>query len=189
VIQRHHKTAFSQYHEFATAFATHNTDDLHKVAEQHAEHFQKDKNFGLIKQCIQSLYRKNIQRFTQTYLTFSLKDIAAGAKISSIQDAEKHVLRMIESGEIFATINQKDGMVSFHEDPEQYDTNDLLTHLDHQVQKVIDIGKKVRVQDEIIGCSPLYIQKTSLYERGGRGWGEFEEFEGAEKMPMMGKLM
>jgi len=190
VIQRHHKTAFAQYHEFATAFATHSTDDLHKVAEQHVETFQKDKNFGLIKQCIQSLYRKNIQRFTQTYLTFSLKDIATGAKLNSVQEAEKQVLRMIESGEIFATINQKDGMVSFHEDPEQYDTNSMLSSLDQQVQKVIDLGKKVRVQDELIGVNPLYIQKTSLYERGGRGWNEFEEFEGAEKVPGgMGKLM
>jgi len=190
MIQRHHKTAFSQYHDFATAFANGNTDELHKVAEQYVEVFHKDKNFGLIKQGIQSLYRKNIQRLTQTYLTFSLKDIASGVKLNSVQEAEKQVLKMIESGEIFATINQKDGMVSFQEDPEQYDTNQMLVRLDQQIQKTIELGKKVRTQDEMIAGSQIYLQKTSLYERGGR-WSEFDEFlEGSnpsEKIP--GKLL
>jgi len=122
VVQRYHKTAFPQYSEFANAFSTHSTDDLHKCAEVHAEIFHKDKNFGLVKQCIQSLYSKNIQRHTQTYLTFSLQDMAVSTKLRSATEAEKHVLRMIEKGEIFATINQKDGMISFQEDPEQYDT-------------------------------------------------------------------
>jgi len=191
MIQRFHKTAFSQYHEFATAFANGNTDELHKVAEQYAEVFQKDKNFGLVKQGIQSLYRKNIQRLTQTYLTFSLKDIASSVKLSSIPEAEKQVLKMIESGEIFATISQKDGMVAFKEDPEQYDTNQMLLHLDRQIQKTIDLGKKVRAQDENIASSQIYIQKTSLYERGGGRWNEFDEFfEGpnpSEKVP--GKMV
>jgi len=96
VVQRHHKTSFPQYNEFATAYTSHNTDDLHKCAEAHVETFQKDKNFGLVKQCIQSLYRRNIQRFTQTYLTFSLQDIASSVKLNSVKDAENHVLSMIE---------------------------------------------------------------------------------------------
>lgn len=189
VVQRYHKTSFPQYHEFATAFATHNTDDLHKCAEVHAEVFHKDKNFGLVKQCIQSLYSKNIQRHTQTYLTFSLQDMAASVKLRSGAEAEKHVLRMIEKGEIFATINQKDGMVSFQEDPEQYDTKKMTSHLDSQIQKVIELGQKVRSIDESIASSPHYIQKTTVHERGR--WGELgEEFEGVEKaLGVPGKLM
>jgi COP9 signalosome complex subunit 3 len=190
VVQRYHKTSFPQYQEFATAFGTHSTDDLHKVAELHAEIFHKDKNFGLVKQCIQSLYSKNIQRHTQTYLTFSLQDMAASAKLRSPQEAEKHVLHMIEKGEIFASINQKDGTVSFQEDPENYDTKTMTTYLDRQVQKVIELGQKVRAIDETIASSPHYLQRTSVHERGR--WGEFgEEFEGAEKVMsgVPGKLM
>jgi len=180
VIQRHHKTSFPQYHELANAFITQNTDEVHKIAETHAEAFQKDRNLGLVKQCIQSLYRRNIQRHTQTYLTFSLQDIATSVKLNSAADAEKQVLRMIERGEIFATINQKDGMVSFQEDPEQYDTMKMTTHLDQQIQRVIGLGNKVRMLDEQIASSPQYIQRTTVHERSGR-WNEFEDFEGAEK--------
>jgi len=193
VVQRYHKTAFPQYHEFSTAYGTHSTEDLHKVAETHAEIFQKDKNFGLIKQCIQSLYRRNIQRFTQTYLTFSLEDIAKSVNLASAKDAETQVLKMISNGEIFASINQKDGMVSFSEDPEGYDTSKMTSHLDVQIQKAIDLGRKVRSLDESIASSGPYIQKTTAQERGGGGrWGaDFEDFvaEGAEKPLLFGNKM
>nr|P68358.1 RecName: Full=COP9 signalosome complex subunit 3; Short=Signalosome subunit 3; AltName: Full=FUSCA protein 11; Short=FUSCA11 [Brassica oleracea] len=36
------------------------------------------------------------------------------------KEAEMHVLQMIQDGQIHALINQKDGMVRFLEDPEQY---------------------------------------------------------------------
>jgi COP9 signalosome complex subunit 3 len=182
VVQRHHKTAFPQYTEFANAYATHNTDELHKCAETNSEVFQKDHNFGLVKQCIQSLYRRNIQRFTQTYLTFSLQDIATSVNLGSAKDAEKQVIKMIENGDIFATINQKDGMVSFHEDAEQYDTSRMTTAIDQQIQKVIEIGKKVRNTDETIASNPAYIQKTSVHERGRWDLEEAAMFDGAEKM-------
>jgi len=187
VIQRHSKTSFPHYQELATAYSTNSTDDVHKIAQQHFEAFTKDKNFGLVKQCIQSLYRRNVQKLTQTYLTLSLQDIATSVKLKSAQEAEEMIVRMVDKGEIFATINQKDGMVSFHEDSEQYDTTSMLNFLDQQVQGSIDLAKKVRAADESISCSPAYLQKTSMHERGRGGWGEFEEFiEGAEKGAVMG---
>jgi len=173
IVQRHHKTAFPQYHEFASAFQSHNTDELHHSAEANAELFQKDKNFGLVKQCIQSLYRRNIQRHTQTYVTFSLQDIATSVKLASVKEAEKQLLRMIEGGELFATVNQKDGMVSFQEDPEQYNTNKIMNHLDQQIQKAIELGKRVRSVDESIASGTQYLQKTSVASDRGRGWNEF----------------
>ena len=40
----------------------------------------------------------------------------------------------IEDGEIFATINQKDGMVSFHDNPEKYNNVAMLLMLDKEVR-------------------------------------------------------
>eukprot|EP01118_Nematostelium_gracile_P013102 TRINITY_DN48_c0_g1_i2.p1 TRINITY_DN48_c0_g1~~TRINITY_DN48_c0_g1_i2.p1 ORF type:complete len:432 (+),score=110.17 TRINITY_DN48_c0_g1_i2:69-1364(+) len=189
VVNRYQKNSFPHYQEFATAFSGHNTDELHKVAQTHIDTFKKDKNFGLVKQCIQSLYIKNIQRQTQTYLTFSFQDMAAAVKLGSPAEAEKHLLRMIEKGEIFASINQKDGMISFQESVEQYDTRGMSYQLNNHVQKVIQLGRKIRSIDETIGSSAHYIQRTSVHERGR--WAEFgEEFEGGEKpMGGPGKLM
>lgn len=41
------------------------------------------------------MYKRNIQRLTQTYLTLSLQDIANTAQISTAKEAEMHVLEMV----------------------------------------------------------------------------------------------
>ncbi|KAM0068354.1 putative proteasome component (PCI) domain, winged helix-like DNA-binding domain superfamily [Helianthus debilis subsp. tardiflorus] len=81
------------------------------------------------------MYKRNIQRLTQTYLTLSLQDIANTAEISTPKEAEMHVLQMIEDGEIYAAINQKDGMVRFLEDPEQYKTCEMIERIDSSIQR------------------------------------------------------
>jgi COP9 signalosome complex subunit 3 len=60
--------------------------------------------------------------------------MASRVQLSSPKEAEKYVLHMIEDGEIFATINQKDGMVRFHDNPETYNSVDMLAQLDQQVR-------------------------------------------------------
>lgn len=40
----------------------------------------------------------------------------------------------IEDGEIFASINQKDGMVCFHDNPEKYNNPAMLHNIDQEVR-------------------------------------------------------
>jgi len=173
VVQRHLKGACPQYQEFINAYSTNSANEVHKVAEQHADAFHKDHNFGLIKQCIQQLYHSNIKRQTQTYLTLGLSQIAESVQLNGPKEAERAVLRMIEEGAIFATINQKDGMVLFKENPEAYDDNRMLEKLDAQIKRTIDLANKLRTIDQEIASSPQYIQKTTMHERHGR-W-DFED--------------
>jgi COP9 signalosome complex subunit 3 len=177
VVQRSLKTLCSQYSEIGTAYSTNSTDEVHKVATTHSGLFDKDKNFGLVKQVIQSLYRRNIQRATQTYLTISLADIAETVKLSNppqppSKEAEKRIVRMIESGEVFAQISHATGMVSFQEAPERYDTNRTVAQLDVNIHKLMSLGAKLRRADEAIAVSTAYLQKTTASERG--------RWEGAE---------
>jgi len=187
VAQRHLKSCCAPYLEFANAYSNHSTEELHKVASGNSELFTKEHNFGLIKQCIQSLYRRNIQRLTQTYLTLSLRDIADAVKLTNDKEAERYILRMIQEGEIFATINQRDGMVSFKEDPEQYNSNYMLRHLDGQIHKNVELAEKVTQVDEYIASSPIYIQRTQMHDRSGRWDQEEAIFEMGEKGARGGK--
>ena len=41
------------------------------------------------------MYKRNIQRLTQTYLTLSLHDIASTVQLNSPKEAEMHVLQMV----------------------------------------------------------------------------------------------
>lgn len=43
------------------------------------------------------MYKRNIQRLTQTYLTLSLQDIANTAQLSTPKEAEIHVLEMVNT--------------------------------------------------------------------------------------------
>jgi len=181
IVQRHLKSTCPQYQEFANAYSTNSTDEVHKVAGEHMESFKKDGNFGLVKQCIQALYRSNIKRHTRTYLTLSLDQISSSVKLSGAKEAEKFVLRMIENGEIFATINQKDGMVSFNDDPEEYNDSKMLNHMDNQIKGSIELASKVKTVDQEIASSTLYLQKTTTPERHGR-W-EMDDYEMGGGMP------
>jgi COP9 signalosome complex subunit 3 len=165
VIQRQSKN-YPLYAELAKLYSENDVEKFQKLVDENQEIFKKEKNFGLVKQCVQALYRRNIQRLTQTYLTFSLKDMATSVKLPSAKEAEMAVLGMIEKGEIFASINHKDGTVSFHEDPELYDNNKTLAIIDTQIQSIIDLSNKVRNLDETISAMPTYIQRT-LHERAG----------------------
>lgn len=55
----------------------------------------QDNNLGLAKQVIASLYKRNIQRLTQTYLTLSLQDIADTVQLEGQKEAELHILQMV----------------------------------------------------------------------------------------------
>lgn len=41
----------------------------------------------------------------------------------------------IEDGEIYASINQKDGMVCFHDNPEKYNNPAMLHKIDQEVRR------------------------------------------------------
>jgi COP9 signalosome complex subunit 3 len=185
ILLRPLKLATVPYHDLASAYATGTTDALHKAGAQHAEVFTKDRNFGLVKQVIMSLYRRNILRSTQTYLTISLADIAESVKVHSPKEAEKRILKMIEAGELHATVSQANGMVSFHEDSERFDTEKTTRAIDHNIAKIMDISAKLKAADEALASSPHYVQKALAQARSGP-WAEADDMEEAIGMSLGG---
>jgi len=165
-IVRLFKQIAAPYEDFATSFSTRSVIDLHKVGENNAEIFMKDGNMGLIKQAIQSLTRQNIKRLTKTYITLSNANIAEQVNLSNGNETERRVFKMIQDGQVYATINQKDGMVEFHESPDQYNDNKTLEQLDSQMHQAIQLTRHVNGIDEQIGLDQKYIQKILQAERG-----------------------
>uniref|UniRef100_A0A2K5R4I9 COP9 signalosome complex subunit 3 n=1 Tax=Cebus imitator TaxID=2715852 RepID=A0A2K5R4I9_CEBIM len=75
------------------------------------------------------------------------------------QAAEKYVLHMIEDGEIFASINQKDSMVSFHDNPEKYNNPAMLHNIDQEMLKCIELDERLKAMDQEITVNPQFVQK------------------------------
>eukprot|EP00258_Populus_trichocarpa_P001259 XP_002300091.2 COP9 signalosome complex subunit 3 isoform X2 [Populus trichocarpa] len=158
--QRNLKTICQPYIELANTYSIGKISELEPYIQTNREKFDSDNNLGLVKQVVTSMYKRNIQRLTQTYLTLSLQDIANTVQLSSPKEAEMHVLQMIQDGEIYATINQRDGMVRFLEDPEQYKTCEMIEHIDSSIQRIMTLSKKLTAMDELISCDPLYLAKV-----------------------------
>ncbi|KAE8718192.1 COP9 signalosome complex subunit 3 [Hibiscus syriacus] len=160
VAQRNLKNLCQPYIELANSYSNGKIADLETYVEANKDKFESDNNLGLVKQAVSSMYKRNIQRLTQTYLTLSLQDIANRVQLNSPKEAEMHVLQMIKDGEIYATINQKDGMVRFLEDPEQYKTCEMIERIDSSIQRLMTVSKKLNVMDELMSCDPLYLAKA-----------------------------
>ncbi|CAN1817598.1 COP9 signalosome complex subunit 3, partial [Linum perenne] len=158
--QRNLKNYCQQHYiELANTYSTGRIEELEMFVQKHREKFDSDNNLGLVKQVVSSLYKRNIQRLTQTYLTLSLQDIADTVKLNSAKEAEMHVLQMIQNGEIFATINQKDGMVRFLEDPEQYKSSGMIDSIDGSIQRLITLSTKLKAMNNQMSSDPLYLGK------------------------------
>lgn len=149
------------YLDLASAYTSNNPDEVRNVLAKHAETFSRDNNTGLAKQCLASLYKKNIQRLTKTFLTLSLTDMASRVQLEGVRDAERHILNMIEDEEIFASINQKDGMVVFVDNPEKYNTPVMFKRFEEEMRKFIQLNEKLKQMDQDIAVDPKYIQKCA----------------------------
>jgi len=142
----------------------------------------------LVKQAIQALYRQNIQRLTKTYITLSLQSITEQTSLSNVVDTERRVFRMIQNGQVFASINQKDGMVEFLENPEKYNNSKTLGYLDRQIKQTISLTNVVTKIDEEIGLEDKYLHKIIQAERSPSRYGEGGEDEigmSGDKPPAM----
>jgi len=107
--------------------------------------------------------------------------------LSTAAETERKVFKMIQDGQVYATINQKDGMVEFHESPEQYNNNKTLEYLDNQLQQAIELTKRVTLVDEQIGLDQKYLQKVLQAERGQNAGGPAgTRWAGAEDEELMG---
>ncbi|KAF9412892.1 hypothetical protein HW555_008738 [Spodoptera exigua] len=120
----------------------------------------EDKNMGLVNQVLSSMYKKNIQRLTKTFLTLSLSDVAARVQLTGPSQAESYILNMIEEGEIYAMINQKDGMVVFLDSPEKYASPETLCVLEQQMAACTKLHQYIQEMDEQIQVNPQYIKKS-----------------------------
>ncbi|PHU18899.1 COP9 signalosome complex subunit 3 [Capsicum chinense] len=163
------------YLDLADCYGNGNISELETFVQANAEKFESDNNLGLVKQVVSSMYKRNIQRLTQTYLTLSLQDIANTVQLSNRKEAEMYVLQMIEDGEIYAAINQKDGMVRFLEDPEQYKTRGMIEHIDSSIKRIVALSKKMTSMDELMSCDPMYLSKVGREKHRY----DFDDFDGA----------
>ena len=143
LVQRLNKNCCSEYNEIATACGTHEVTEVEAAIEKHKNVLQRDSNYGLAKQAMASVYSRNIQRLTQTFVTLSLEDIGQQVKLGDAAVAKGRVLDMIEGNMIVATIDEQMGMVSFDTEPDKTSSQQLLLRLTAQIQVYLSVCRKL----------------------------------------------
>lgn len=95
VIGRFMKPLASHYHDLVNVYGNSSSEELRIIILKYSEAFTRDNNMGLAKQVATSLYKRNIQRLTKTFLTLSLSDVASRVQLPSAAEAERYILNMV----------------------------------------------------------------------------------------------
>ncbi|KAL1922758.1 uncharacterized protein VTP21DRAFT_9134 [Calcarisporiella thermophila] len=167
IVHRTFKSTCTPYVTFSQAFEGSNVKRVQAEYAKIRTSFIQDRNNGLAKQSIQALYRRNIQKLTQTYLTLSLADIAEAVGIegpNAAKLAEKYILEMIDNNEIHATIDHRHagGMVSFvDEESSRYLNAETLELLNDKFVAAARLQERVSYMDKAISLNKEYLSKSS----------------------------
>jgi len=149
------------YSDVVNAYHVNSSQELRNVITKYREHFETDKNLGLVEQVLQAQTRTNIKRLTKTFVTLSLADVASRVGLESPERAELELVEMIKNRSIHATISQQDGMVRFDLNPESYSSPDMLKLVEEAVNKAITLDKQVEQLTHEVMLSHSYIRKIA----------------------------
>ncbi|KAJ1481665.1 hypothetical protein T484DRAFT_1806690, partial [Baffinella frigidus] len=164
------ETCCTEYNELATALATHKPDEVQKSIDKYRTVLVRDQNLGLANQALASVYKRNIQRLTQTFVTLSLEDIAQemGVRqqqkevgLQGAEEAKGQLLAMIGQGQISASIDESKGMVSFDKSADPDTSHVLFKKLSEQIAVAMELNSKLRAVDEAISTNHAYLSKVS----------------------------
>lgn len=173
------------YEELAIAFSTRSPDDLGKSIENNCEPFVKDNNLGLVGQVRAALVDQNIKRLTNTYMTITSTGLLEHTGIPEQRDAEFRILKMVETRDFSAKINQKDKYILFENSGEGYNTDATVNHLRSHIHEIITLHKQTAAIDRSIEQSDPYVKKLLLSERNPQR----EEMMGMGDTRGMGGMM
>lgn len=154
VITRFIKPLSVAYLQLAKACENMSSAEMESVIATHHDTFITDNNMGLVDLVAASIYKQRIHRLTQTFLTLSLVDVANKVALNGPDEAERHILTMVKDGEIFASINKKDGMVVFKDDPEKFNTPATMQMITNEIKQVIEMNTHIAQMEEEIKLNP-----------------------------------
>eukprot|EP01126_Amoeba_proteus_P049437 TRINITY_DN5781_c0_g1_i13.p1 TRINITY_DN5781_c0_g1~~TRINITY_DN5781_c0_g1_i13.p1 ORF type:complete len:377 (+),score=51.21 TRINITY_DN5781_c0_g1_i13:32-1162(+) len=115
LVMRLCKQMCSNYEELANTFSVRSVEELERVMKNNRDVFYNDGNLGLVGQVLSALKHQNVQRLTKTYVTVTLPFLVSLKAGESLSEAQTMILKMIETGELRATINENGQVVTFED--------------------------------------------------------------------------
>lgn len=88
-------------------------------------------------------------------------DISDKVGLAHPDDAERHILNMVETGEICAQITSPAGTVHFREDTHMFSSIAMTSRLEADLQSTAELTERVRRLEARLMVNPTFIQKVS----------------------------
>ena len=142
--------------------------EMMELKTKHQIQFADDQNLGLFKQYVVSLYKRNIQKLTKTFLTLSLADIKGNVKADRVTKTEKYLREMIEDGQICANIDHKQGKVHFLDNTTDNAGDRALQKLSVLISKCVGINARFQELDDAVKVSFPYFPQQGCQFGGLR---------------------
>lgn len=160
-IAKHEKSVGPAYCKLAQEYVSLNYDKIHTSVLLNESIYDRDENLGLVKQCLAQVRKRNIKRLTKTFVTLSLRDVANHVGLETEREAEAFILDMIDDNEIFASIDQRSGMVVFEDNPEKYDSTIIFQKLQSDMDQSITLIQVLRKMNAA-GENSSSLNKTTI---------------------------
>ena len=87
-------------------------------------------------------------------------DISHKVGLAHPNEAEGHILNMVEAGEICAQITSPAGTVHFREDAEMYSSAAMTSRLEADLQSTAELTERVRRLEARLMVNRSFIQKV-----------------------------
>ncbi len=127
------------YADFVAAVKNCDVGTAGVVAAKHEGLWAKDHTTGLVQQCLAQIPARRMLKLRGTYATLPLRMLADRCGLSSAQDAEALLCRLVATGQLHASVDQESGTASFHQDVAAHDDEgaalDLLARI-HSIAEV-----------------------------------------------------
>ena len=91
-----------------------------------------------------------------------LTDISNKVGLEDSDDAEGHMLNMVEAGEICAKITSPAGTVHFREDTYLHSSVPMTSRLESDLRDTAELTERVRRLEARLMTNPIFIQKARL---------------------------
>lgn len=138
------------------------TAQLTEFAIGRHEIWRADGNAGLVQLVISSKFCRGVKSLTETYSTLSTTRMADLVGLPDAASVQEQILRMVDSGNLHACIDERQGIVSFLEDPEGFSSKDSWARLDGLIQRCMEVSSAVAEADHAVSCDKTFLNKMEV---------------------------
>ncbi|CDW56688.1 PCI domain containing protein [Trichuris trichiura] len=140
---RFNSCSFGWYCNLADAYKRADFAELNRICTSRHQSFVQDKNDGLVNQVKKYCAKKHILALSKVYAVMSLTALAEHCQLPNAEQAERLLFDMAARDEVRVKIDQKNGTVSFFQEPVKTSLVESLKRLEMTLSIVQNLDKNL----------------------------------------------